>query len=176
MKRKWFLASAVCVLLLALAGCSGKPVEEQIDTGVASAQTVFEENPQQPNKTIGKIELYVPAGYAVEESEDKNNLIITKGNENYILFVNYYEKEDSNLHYELLKNDSSKKIIKEETVEFDGAFGFSAVLEYDKEQFELVVSSGGVKMSTISEDKNIDEKLVDMMTIVRSVKIAEENK
>ncbi|MDI7740419.1 hypothetical protein QMK38_00260 [Lysinibacillus fusiformis] len=174
MKRKWFLAAASCVLLLTLTGC-GKTVEEQIDTGVASAQTVFEENPQQPNKTIGKIELYVPAGFDVEESEDPNNLIITKGSESYILFVNYYEKEDSNLHYELLKNDASKKIIKEETVEFDGAFGFSAVREYDKEQFELIVSSGGVKMSTISEDKNIDQKLVDMMTIVRSVNIVKEN-
>jgi len=174
MKRKWFLALATSILLFTLAGC-GKTVEEQIDTGVASAQTVFEENPQQTNKTIGKIELYVPSGYDVEESDDLNNLIIKNGNESYILFVNYYEEEDSNLHYELLKNDSSKKIIKEETVEFDGAFGFSAVREYDKDQFELIVSSGGVKMSTISEDKAIDQKLVDMMTIVRSVKIVEEN-
>ena len=174
MKRKWFLIAASCVLLLTLTGC-GKTVEEQIDTGVASAQTVFEENPQLTNKTIGKIELYVPVGFDVEESEDPNNLIMTKGDESYILFVNYYEKEDSNLHYELLKNDSSKKIIKEETVEFDGAFGFSAVREYDEEQFELIVSSGGVKMSTISEDKDIDQKLVDMMTIVRSVKTTKEN-
>ncbi|HWL13920.1 MAG TPA: hypothetical protein VNQ57_13075 [Ureibacillus sp.] len=175
MKRKWFLAFVGFVLLLlTLTGC-GKTVEEQIDTGVASAQTVFEENPQQPNETIGKIELYVPTGYAIEKSDDINNLIINKGNESYLLFVNYYEKEDSNLHYELLKNDPSKKIIKEETVEVDGAFGFSAVVEYDEKQFELIVSSGGVKISTISEDKNIDEKLVDMMTIVRSVKIADKN-
>lgn len=173
MKRKWLLAPACCILLFTLTGC-GKTVEEQIDTGVASAQTVFEENPQQPNKTIGKIQLFVPSGYEVKESEDLNNLIIKQGNSSYILFVNYHEKEDSNLHYELLKKDPSKKIIKEETVELDGAFGFSAVLEYDKEQFELIVSSGGVKMSTISEDKNIDQKLVDMMTIVRSVKIVAE--
>ncbi|RHW33241.1 hypothetical protein D1B33_15985 [Lysinibacillus yapensis] len=174
MKRKWFQASACCVLLFALAGC-GKTVEEQIDTGVASAQTVFEETPQHPNQTIGKIKLYVPSGFAVEETEDLNNLILKKGNESYLLFVNYYEMEDSNLHYKLLKNNPSSKIIKEQTVEFDGAFGFTAVTEYDEEQFELIVSSGGVKMSTISEDQNIDEKLVDMMTIVRSVDIVKEN-
>lgn len=84
MKRKWFLAATASVLLVTLTGC-GKTVEEQIDTGVASAQTVFEENPQQSNKTIGKIELYVPTGFNVEESEDLNNLIITKGKESYIL-------------------------------------------------------------------------------------------
>ncbi|HWK23768.1 MAG TPA: hypothetical protein VNS08_12125 [Ureibacillus sp.] len=173
MKHKWFLAIVSCVLLGALTGC-GKTVEEQIDTGVASAQTVFEENPQQPNTTIGNIKLHVPSGYEVEESEDINNIIITKGKQSYILFVNYNEKEDSNLQYELLNNDKTKKIIKEETIESDGAFGFSAVVEHDTEQFELIVSSGGVKMSTISEDKNIDQKLVDMMTIVRSVKIAKE--
>jgi hypothetical protein len=174
MKHKWLLVSACCVLILTLAGCS-KTVEEQIDTGVASAQTVFEETPQQSNQTIGKIELYVPPGFTVEETEDLNNLILTKGNESYLLFVNYYEKEDSNLHYKLLKHNPSSKIIKEQTVEFDGAFGFTAVTEYDEEQFELIASSGGVKISTISKDDKIDEKLVDMMTIVRSVNILKEN-
>lgn len=172
MKSKWFLASALTVILLTLAGC-GKTVDEQIDTGVASAQNVFEENPQDTNETIGKIELYVPSGYTVEQSEDPNNVILTKEKDNYILFVNQNENEDSNLQYELLKKDTSKKIIKEQTVEFDGAFGFTAVIEHDAEQYELVVSSGGVKMTTISKDKNIDEKLVEMMEIVRSVKFAE---
>ncbi|WP_346234671.1 hypothetical protein MKY04_15440 [Lysinibacillus telephonicus] len=173
MKRKWFFGPAVLVLILALAGC-GKTVEEQINTGVANAQTVFEENAQEPNKTIGDIELYLPSGFNVEKSDDVNNLIVTKGKDSFILFVNSNEKEDSNLHYELLKNDKSKKIVKEETVEFDGAFGFTAVVEYDEERFELIASCGGVKISTISEDKNIDGKLVDMMTIVRSVKLVEE--
>ncbi len=174
MKGKWFFVPAVLVLLLALAGC-GKTVEEQIKTGVANAQTVFEENAQQPNKSIGLIQLYLPSGYSVEQSEDINNLIVRKGKDSYILFVNNNEKEDSNLHYELLKNDKSKKIVKEETVELDGAFGFTAVVEYDEERFELIASCGGVKISTISEDKNIDQKLVDMMTIVRSVKLVEED-
>lgn len=174
MKRKWFLVPAVFVLLLALAGC-GKTVEEQINTGVANAQTVFEEKAQEPNKTLGNIQVYMPSGYSVEQSEDENNLIIKKGKDSYILFVNNNEKEDSNLHYELLKNDTSKKIVKKETVEFDGKFGFTAVVEYDEEHFELIASCGGVKISTISEDKNIDEKLVNMMTIVRSVKMVEED-
>ncbi|MFJ8237160.1 hypothetical protein ACIQ34_15765 [Ureibacillus sp. NPDC094379] len=170
MKRKWFLAITIFTLVLVLAGC-GKSVEEQIDTGVASAQTVFEENPQKPNQTLDKIELFVPSGYTVEQSEDKNNLLLKKGNENYILFVNINEDEDSNLHYEILKNNKSKQIVKEQTVKLDGAFGFTAVVEHGEGQFELVVSSGGVKMTTISEDKNIDVKLVDMMQIVRSVNI-----
>lgn len=172
MKRKWLQATACFLLLFALTGC-GKTVEEQIDSGVASAQTVFEENPQEPNTNLEGIELYVPSGFKAENSEDPNNFIVTKGQDSYILFVNQNETEDSKLHYQLLKDDKTKHIIKEETVEFDGAFGFTAVIEHDEEQFELVVSCGGIKMSTISVDKNIDEKLVDMMTIVRSVKLLE---
>lgn len=170
MKHRWLLTVAISILLFALTGC-GKSVEEQINSGVASAQSIFEENPQEPNQTVGNIKLYVPEGYTVEPSEDNVNLLLKKGSENYILFVNINEAEDSNLHYKILKNNFADKIVKEQTVELDGAFGFTAVAQYDKERFELIVSSGGVKMSTISEDRNIDGKLVEMMQIVRSVHV-----
>ena len=168
MKQKSFLISACIVLVFILTGC-GKSVEEQIDTGVIGAQTVFKEKPQSSNTTVGDIELYLPQGYEIEKTEDPNNLILTKGKDNYLLFVNYNESENSRLHYELLMEDASKEIIKEQQIELDGEFGFTAVAKHAEEQFELIVSSGGVKMSTISKDKKLDEKLEEMMEIVRSV-------
>lgn len=172
MKIKWILATILIGAVLTLTGC-GKSVEEQINNGVASAQTVFEKDPQKPNQKIGGIELFVPTGYTVEQTEDENNFILNKGKDQFILFVNVNEEEDSKLHYELLKRDKTKKIVKEETVELDGAFGFTAVTEHKEGLFELIVSSGGVKVSTISEDKKIDTKLVDMMQIARSVEISD---
>lgn len=168
--KKWLYLTIGTLLLIVLAGC-GKTVEEQINSGVASAQTVFEENSREPNKQIGQIELYLPSGYSIKETDDVNNYILTKGKDQYILFVNVNEKEDSQLHYDLLKKNQSNKIIKEQSVELDGAFGFTAVLEHEEEQYELVASSGGVKVSTISKDRKIDDKLVDMMLIARSVHI-----
>lgn len=168
--KKWLFLTIGAMLIFVLAGC-GKSVEEQINIGVASAQTVFEETPREPNKQIGQIELYLPSGYSIKETDDENNYILSKGKEKYILFVNINEEEDSQLHYELLKSSQAKKIVKEQPVELDGAFGFTAVLEHDEELFELVASSGGVKVSTISKNRNIDSKLVEMMLIARSVEV-----
>lgn len=172
MMKKWLYLTISALLLFVLAGC-GKSVEEQINNGVASAQTVFEEKPRKPNKQIGQIELYLPSRYSIKETDDVNNYILSKGKDKYILFVNVNEEEDSQLHYELLKRSQSKKIVKEHPVELDGAFGFTAVLEHDDEQFELVASSGGVKVSTISNNRSIDDKLVEMMLIARSVEVNE---
>ncbi|SOC03411.1 hypothetical protein SAMN05880501_103247 [Ureibacillus xyleni] len=170
MKLKWVHVAILIIVTLVLTGC-GKTVDEQVELGITSAETVFKDNSNKPNKTIGEIQLFVPSGYSAKESEDLNNLILTKGKDQYLLFVNEYEKQDSKLHYELLKKDSSKKVIKEETIESDGAFGFAAVIEVDEDHYELITSSGGAKISTISEDKKIDEKLANMMAITRSVEL-----
>ena len=170
MNRKWIHFIWISVVAIVLTGC-GKTVEEQITEGVASTATVFEANSVEPTTAIGKIKVYLPSGYKVEEGTNEMNYIITKGKDSFILFVNTIEAEDSRLHYNLLVNDSKLNIIKEETFEFEDAFGFTAVIEHSKEQYELVVSSGGVKMTTMAKDKNIDNKLVDMMEIVRSVKV-----
>ncbi|MED3662519.1 hypothetical protein NST62_08900 [Ureibacillus sp. FSL K6-8385] len=168
--KKWLLLAIAAMLLTGLSGC-GKSVEEQINVGVASAQTVFEETPREPNKKIGQIELYLPSGYSIKETDDVNNYVISKGKDNYILFVNVNEKEDSKLHYELLKKNSAKKIVKEQPVELDGVFGFTMVIKHNDDQYELIASSGGVKLSTISNGRNMDDKLVEMMMIARSVEV-----
>ncbi|MFP3499095.1 hypothetical protein SB759_33305, partial [Pseudomonas sp. SIMBA_059] len=90
-----------------------RPIDEQVELGIASAETVFKDHSNKPNKSIGKIQLFVPSGYRVEESEDLNNFILTKGKDQYILFVNEYENQDSKLHYNLFKEDATKKVIKE---------------------------------------------------------------
>jgi len=170
MSRKWIHFMWISVVVVMLTGC-GKAVEEQITEGVAATATVFEAKPMETTTTIDKIKLYLPSGYKVEKGTNEMNYIITKGKDSFILFVNTIEKEDSRLHYELLVNDSKLNIMKEQTFEQEDAFGFAAVIEHSEEQYELVVSSGGVKMTTMAKDKNIDTKLVDMMEIVRSVKV-----
>ena len=170
MNRKWVHYIWISVVAIMLTGC-GKPVEEQIKEGIASTATVFEAKPMEPTTTVGKIKVYLPSGYKVEEGTNEMNYIVTKGKDSFILFVNTIEAEDSRLHYDILVNDSKLNIIKEQTFEFEDAFGFVAVIEHSEEQYELIVSSGGIKMTTMAKDKKIDGKLVDMMEIVRSVKV-----
>lgn len=61
--------------------------------------------------------------------------------------------------------------MKEQPVELDGVFGFTMVIKHNDDQYELIASSGGVKLSTISNGRNMDDKLVEMMMIARSVEV-----
>ncbi len=170
MNRKMLHLALMAAVSLMLAGC-GKTLEEQITEGVALAADTFESESPKPTTTIGKNKVYVPAGYSVEEGANEMNYIFSKGRDSFILFVNTVEAEDSRLHYDLLVNDADLNIVEEKTFEFEDAFGFTAVIEHSEKEYELVVSSGGVKMTTIAEDKGIDEKLAEMMEIVRSVRV-----
>lgn len=171
MKKRWFVITLFSSLLFLLAGC-GAPVEEQISSGITSAESIFKGQAEETNKNINEIELYLPNGYSIEKMEEKHNYIVQKGKKNrYILFVNHNEGENSRLHYDVLKNDQTRKIIEEKTFELEDAFGFVTVSEVDESTYELIVSSGAVKISSISDNKKIDEKLADMMTIARSVKV-----
>ena len=172
MNRKWIRSIVVGFAILSLAGC-GKSVDEQVSEGLDSAQTTFEQQAQPTNKNIGNIEIYLPKGYTIEEAGDDLNFTLTKYKKDYILFVNENETEDSQLQYDLLMQDSTKNIVEQQTFETDGVFGFSAVVQHSETEYELIVNIGGIKLSTISDAKKIDEKLKEMMSIVRSIKRAE---
>lgn len=175
MNHKWIHMVVLFMMMLLLSACN-QTVEEQTAFGMEDAETIFNSNPTATNKSIGHIKLYLPKKYGIEKGIDESNYTIVDGKDSYILFVNPNEKEDSQLHYSILKDDSNGEIIKEKTFQTDGVFGFSAVISQSKEQYQLVVSVGGVKLTTISEGKNIDEKLQKMMQIVRSVVVIEDDK
>ncbi|KOS64717.1 hypothetical protein FJQ98_21960 [Lysinibacillus agricola] len=164
-------AVGLMLLLLVLTGCN-QSVDEQIKNGLQISKTDFAEKPEEHTDSVGDVELYLPSNFKVDDSSDAYNILVTKGKESYILFINDREDTDSKLYYNLLKDDSSKNIIEENTYEKDGVFGFTAVSKTDNEdEFELIVNSGGVKMTTISQAKHIEDNLHEMTKIVHSVKI-----
>lgn len=170
MKQKWIMRTVLFSLLFILSAC-GATVEEQIGAGITNVESTFKEDAMETNKSINEIELYLPKGYSIEKMEDKNNYLLQKGKNSYLLFVNEHEGETSQLHYDVLKNDQSRKIIEEKTFELKDAFGFVAVVEIDESTYELIVSSGAVKISSISDHRKLDEKLTTMMTIAQSVQL-----
>lgn len=170
MSRKWIHAFLLTSFVVILSACS-QTVEEQAQAGMENAETMFSKEPNEANKTIGHIELYLPKGYSIEKGIDELNYTILNGKDSYILFVNQNEPEDSKLQYDLLKQENKNEIIEEKTFESDGQFGFSAVTKFPEEKYELIVNLGGVKLSTISENKKIDDKIQEMMEIVKTVKV-----
>ena len=164
-------ALGLMLLLLGLSGCN-QSVDEQIASGLQLTETVFAEEPEAYTDKVGHIQLFLPSKFKIDDSSDAYNILLSKGTDSYILFINDREKADSKLYYNLLKEDNSKKVIKETTYEKDGIFGFSAVSKTENnDEYELIVSCGGVKMTTISQVNNIENNLHEMTKIVHSVKI-----
>lgn len=165
------------VLLIAaavgLSGCVAS-AEEQVANGVAQAVKAFEAEPRNTNETSENTDFYLPGGYTVEEPSDEYNIIITKGSDSFVLFVNPNEAGDSTLFYDLQKADPERKWVVDETFEQNGRFGFVTVRQVAENLFEVVASAGGAKLTTISEKKKIDSNMEWMMKTVRSINPKEE--
>lgn len=156
----------------AAAGCSATP-EERIVQGVSNAREAFEEEPEEANETLGEIDLYVPRGYDLEKPSADFTGLITKGSESFSLVVNPNEKGTSTFFYDLQKTDPEQHWVADETFQENGRFGFATVEQLAEDQLELMVSAGGVKLTTITEESEIPKNMDWMMKTVRSIDSAE---
>lgn len=170
-KNRWRVVIAPLAAFFLLTGCSSP--EEQAVEGVRTAVAELEEKPETPNEKLGTHSLFLPSGFTIEAGSEAPNILLRNGKDTYVLFVNENEPATSRLYYDLLVSDPSKNILEEETKELSDQFGFAAVIEHSEEQYELIVSRGGIKLSTVTDTSSIDQKLTDMMTIIHSYQTEE---
>jgi hypothetical protein len=168
MFRKWKFILLLTISVLALAAC-GKSLDERATAGVEAAREAFHSNDKNRTEEIDGIKLYKPAGFTISDNSDAQNIVFMKNEETFILFINPNEKSDSKLFYELLLADQSKEIVEQATFTNEDTFGFAAVVKSDDDNFELITSVGGSKMTTITKKKKVEENLEKMMEIVRSI-------
>lgn len=153
-----------------LTGC-GKSLDEQVSEGITNAEAAFSDEPIKSNVKEGNVSVYLPEDYVLDATDKEFNYLINSKDDQYILFINENESETSKLNYQLIVDEKKDAIVSLKELEEEKQFGFAAVIEYAEKEYELVVSIGGVKLSTITNGKKIDEKLTNMMEIVRSVEI-----
>ncbi len=151
-----------------LSGCMPTP-EERIVQGISNAREAFESEPEEVNKTVGQTELYVPRGYDIEEHSNELDSLITKGSHSFALFINPNEKASSTFFYNLQKVDPEQQWVADETFQQNGRFGFATVKEIAENQLEVVVSAGGVQLTTITQESDIPKNMNWMMKTVRSI-------
>ncbi|MFJ7827107.1 hypothetical protein [Psychrobacillus sp. NPDC096623] len=167
MTRKWMRLLIASLAVILLAGCS--TLEEQTSDGLENAKVAFQEDAEKPNEKVNDINIFLPSGFSIEEESNETNILLSKGNDSYILFINPNELQSSQLYYNLMTSDSNLKVIKEKTFEQNGRFGFAAIIENSEEKYELITSIGGIKLTTLSEQQDIANNLKKMMLIVRSI-------
>lgn len=151
-----------------LSGCMATP-EERVADGLVHSQEAFEQEPVETNEKAEDRELYLPNGYTIEKPSDDNNIIITKGSDSFVLFINPNEKSDSKFFYDLQKANPDQQWLADQTFEENGRFGFTTVRLIAEDRYEIVESVGGVKLTTISEESKLAENMDWMMKTVRSI-------
>lgn len=166
--NKKAVISIVLASSLLLTGC-GKSVEEQVSEGIDTVQAAFTDQPIETNTTEQNIALYLPKDFVIDPAEEENNFFINSKEDVYVLFVNENEHGDSKVNYDLLTKNEDDHLLKLEELKGEEKFGFVAVKQHDEKQHELIVSIGGVKLTTVTNNKKLDEKLANMIDIVRSV-------
>lgn len=170
MFQSWKSLILVIISALLLTAC-GQSLEERAAKGVKAAGEAFYANNAEPNEEIDGTKFYKPVGFKVEDDSDAHNIVLNKSDDLYILFINPNEQSDSRLFYDLLIADEKKNIIDEETFTEGDTVGFAAVVQSENvDNIELIVSVGGIKMSTLIKENKIAANLPQMMEVVRSIK------
>lgn len=167
MFRLWKFLFLAFLSISVLTAC-GKTFDEQAAEAILSAKEAFQLHDQHVNDEVHGVSLYKPAGFTIEEKSDAQNIVMKKGDETFLLFINPNEDKNSRLFYDLLTRIEDDKRV-EEVFTDDGYFGFASIVKKGEDQVELVASVGGIKMTTITKNKNIEVNMGKMMEIVRSI-------
>lgn len=162
--KKMILFITVAILV----GCSVSE-QEALQTIEQSVVSSFESNPKEPSNKTDEFSYYLPSGFHVE-SETDYNVVLKKGDQTFILFVNPFESKGSKEIYSSIKKQASKNIIFEKTFEDKERFGFIQIRSIDKNLYELIIGVGGAKVTTKAGKRDLVSSMNEMMEIVNSVK------
>lgn len=164
---KKIIAGLLFASLFSLIACSMN--EEEIQTAtIDQSKKTFTSKPSSANEENGAIKYHLPEGYEVESAEN-NNLLFKRDDQQYILFVNENEKENSTVFYDSLLDQYENPIVEETFKDID-RFGYVLVDKLEDEKYEVSVGIGGVKMTTQTAGRDVADAAEQMMEIVSSVK------
>ncbi|MGX9135602.1 hypothetical protein ACWV26_14665 [Rummeliibacillus sp. JY-2-4R] len=158
------------VLILNVAAC-GQSINSKMSQGFSDANTIFNSKPKNYTASTEHLKFYLPEGYKVKNSSDETNILLSKGKGTYAVFYNPNDSKVSKRFYQTMQTNLKDHIIKEQSYEKNGRFGFTSVLKEDKENYQVIASQGGVKVTGIASDENINDTITELMTIAQSVKL-----
>ncbi|WP_335871309.1 hypothetical protein [Bacillus sp. 2205SS5-2] len=156
---------------LILSSCRAT-LEENIATAEEEVSKVFEAKKEKSNKEGENFNFYTPFGMKVVE-ESKNNIILEKGSDTFILFYNPNEDKASKVVYEQTKETQSDLIV-DDIYQKKGKFGYLMGSNVDEDHVQIIVGVGGAKMTILTSESKMASKSKLMMKIVSSIEYKDE--
>jgi hypothetical protein len=174
-KNKNFLFSIISFgLLIILTGCF-LTEEKALEDAKKAAETAFRHEPEKINQTIDFIQLHLPDEYEIKGSS-ANNVFLEKDGQEILLFYNQFETENSTSLFDSIKEREDSLLL--ESFNYNDRLGYIAVFPNTKEEhYELQIGIGAVsKISTITTMDQLADDSGELMKLLRSVKLVEEEK
>ncbi|GAA0600520.1 hypothetical protein GCM10009001_16180 [Virgibacillus siamensis] len=167
MEKKYKLTVALLFLAAVLFGCSFQSEKEAVNGAEKTAEAVFNSNKtMETNHEVDGFSLFLPDRMEVKEAS-KSNVILKDGDQTYIVFHNSLENATSQLGYKAAKKDSALLL---ESFKDDKKFGYIRILSHDeKDNYELQVGVGGVKITTFTTKDRLDNDSKALMKVARSI-------
>lgn len=153
-------------LVTFLAGCHSKSEEEVIEEAKQIAEETFTSSQMiKPNQKLEHFTLYLPEHLEIEEV-DVNNLIVSDGQQTYIIFYNNLEEPTSELNYQMAKNEVALLLADFQTTE---RFGYIQILAEEDDQYLIQVGVGGAKITTYTTKNQLANHAEELMRIALSI-------
>ncbi len=133
---------------------------------IKAAETAFHAEPLKTDDKVQDTSIFLPQGFILEEVSD-NNLLVRKGQQEYLIFVNPEENRDSRLLYNNLTAIEDYSI--NQTFVEEDQFGYLLVNEHSRRNVDLIVGIGGYKITTTTDLPDMVDDAKNMMQIANSM-------
>lgn len=157
----------IFLVFLALTGCSVSK-EQAIQLAKDSFEAGILSEAKEPNEESGLFRYYLPSSLSIEEVKE-NNLILSKGEQLFLIFSNPAENQSSRVNFE------QDKLIEEDAIliemkEVEGTFSYIVVSPFKDGDYKVIVGNGGEKGTTITSIANFKESVEILLEIIQSIK------
>ncbi len=124
--------------------------------------------PIKTNHEAKSFSYYLPSTYKVQSTGQSNIIFRDHSGHLYILFVNGNEGPKSQVNYKNDQNALNKSDV-HQTMSDTHSFSYVIIRKLEKDQYELIVDRGGVKVSTKASLAELTKLAPNMEKIVHSV-------
>ncbi|WP_433958998.1 hypothetical protein [Cytobacillus horneckiae] len=158
----------IMIAVVVNTSCAETSYTEERSNAREAAKATFNLAPIDPNQENEHIQYYLPSGFKVER-EKPNNILLKSRRQEYILFYNQHESDQSEVIYDTAISQIDYDV--NDTFYHDDRFGFLLMTPLNDETVEITVGIGGVKITTQSKVSKITDEAKKMMFIANSVEV-----